>query len=89
MANPVFVDCTKDAWTKVATAVMNGVINKFSRVPYGYLQTFKTTGSPAPTLISEGIPALMNDDALVIASASSIDVYIYAINAVGRNYSIV
>ncbi|RLB92830.1 MAG: hypothetical protein DRH26_05330 [Deltaproteobacteria bacterium] len=84
MANPVFVSCIKDSWTKVATNVTTGAIHKFDVTPYEYLQTYRDTGDPAPTLITEGIPAFENSRTDMISATSGIDIYLYPITATGK-----
>ena len=84
MANPTFVNCTKDTWTKVATNVTTGAIRKFDLTPYEYLQTYRETGDPAPTLKSDGVPAFEDSRTEIISAVNGIDVYLYPITDNGR-----
>jgi len=84
MANPIFVDCVKNTWTKVATNVITGLIHKVDLTPYEYLQTYRDTGDPAPALKSDGVPAFENKRSEVISSVAGIDVYLYPIIDNGR-----
>jgi len=83
MADPVFVDCTADAWVPVATNVITGQIWKASNAPRLYLQTYRMTGGAAPTDQAEGVPALISGNDVISATAA-IDVYIMAVGAAGR-----
>lgn len=90
MAEPVFVDCPKNAWTKVATNVTSGFIN-IVKDDIAYLQTYKMTGvNPAPTLKSVGVkiydpqnPSLRAYQQIIKATAG-IDIYIWAENSDGK-----
>lgn len=84
MANPVFVECLADTWTKVATNVVSGQLHKASKDPERYLQTYRQTGDVAPTLESEGVPAFVNSDTEEISAGEGIDVYIYAVSNTGN-----
>jgi len=84
MANPIFVDCVKNTWTKVATNVITGLIHKFDPTPYEYLQTYRETGDPAPTLRSDGVVAFEDSKSEVISAIAGIDVYLYPIIDNGR-----
>jgi len=86
MGNPLFVDCPKDVWTKVATNVVTGVIKKVSTKPRVYLQTFRITGDPAPTLQSDGVLVfdIKNPNSENISAVSGIDIYIYPVGKAGR-----
>jgi len=84
MANPVFVDCIEDQWTKVATNVTSGVLHKVTEKPYEYLQTYRLTGGAAPVLKSDGVLAFIDNRYELISSSVAIDVYIYAITGRGR-----
>lgn len=83
MANPVFVDCPVNTWTKVATNVTSGNVHRKDITP-SYLQSYVMTGDPAPTTIVEGVVAFENSSTEPISAASAIDVYIYSFGAVGR-----
>jgi len=84
MANPIFVTCTKGVWTKVATNVTTGLIHKVDLTPYEYLQTYRDTGDPAPTLKSDGVPAFEGKRTELISATAGIDIYLYPIIDNGR-----
>lgn len=77
MATPTFVTCTKDQWTKIATNVETGFINKISLDPNIYLYTYRDTGDPAPTLRTDGVPLFDEDDVSAIQATAGIDVYVW------------
>lgn len=73
MASPSLVACTKDTWTKVATAVVSGQIEiTLNRQPYRF--AWVETGTAAPTLISQGSYFA---NWATIRSSRPIDVYIW------------
>ena len=78
MANPVVVAIPEGAWKKVATNVLTGLIHKLSTLPDTYLQTYRVTADPAPTLQSEGALAFEHSHTEQISSSVAIDVYIWA-----------
>ena len=78
MADPVFVDCIKNTWQKVATNVTVGQIHKVSVSPNVYRQTYRDTGGAAPTLESDGVLVFAKSDSEQISSDAPIDVYIWA-----------
>ena len=77
MAEPAFVTCTADAWTKVATDVQTGLIRKVSHAPNFYLQTYRDTGNPVPTGRGEGVVAFESSLTEIISATSGIDVYFW------------
>ncbi len=86
MADPTTVACPISAWTKVATSVASGQVHKLITVGSGgesivYLQTYRTTGGAAPTLITEGVP--LEDLCTPIQASFDIDVYIWCMGAAG------
>ena len=83
MANPVFVVCAADAWTKVATNVQTGFVHKVSGAN-GYLHAYVVTTGPAPTLETEGVVAFENSTTEPINATAGIDVYIWAHGAAGK-----
>jgi len=83
MANPIFKNCTVNAWTKVATAVTAGMIKVADFSPSAYLETYRMTGEAAPTTEDEGI-AMVETEPLIISATAAIDVYLYAKGAAGR-----
>lgn len=89
MANPVVTVCTVDSWTKCATNVMSGTINKLYdddeiADPIGYLQTYRITGDVAPTLKTEGVLCFEFSNTEIIDSSFAIDVYIMALARAGK-----
>lgn len=85
MANPVFIDIPKGAWTKVATGVVTGQIWRAKSGPI-YLHTYRLTTGTAPTDSAEGMPIFRDADPDVeqISSNAAIDVYIYCPDEAGR-----
>lgn len=85
MADPVFVNCTEGAWTKVATNVVTGKIWKVNTIPI-YLHTYRDTGGAAPTLQSDGVLIFQEEESTFeeISAANQIDVYIWPIGGDGR-----
>ena len=82
MANVVFTNLTKDAWTKVATNVTSGTIHHVKNSNAVVLQASVDTGDAAPTLVSEGVRAFTESRfglREVIASSKSIDVYLFTV----------
>lgn len=74
MANPVIVETTLNAWTKVATNVRVGFI-WIKDSTKTYLHTYRATGGAAPTDQGEGIEMCI--PGREINSQVAIDVYIY------------
>lgn len=81
MANPAIVACPEGEWTKVATNVTSGQVHVKDTQPGVYLQTYRTTADPAPTLASEGVA--LDWPSIPIQATSGIDVYIWPIGAAG------
>lgn len=81
MADPVITPCAKDVWTKVATNVTSGQFHIKDTRPGVYLQTYRDTGNPAPTLQSEGVQ--VSGPSTDILAVSGIDVYLMPLNAAG------
>lgn len=84
MATPVFVTCNKDAWTKVATNVQTGFINKVSHKPNVYLQTYRDTTDPAPTLRTDGVEMFDEGDEVAIQAIAGIDIYVWVDSVDGK-----
>jgi len=84
MANPVFVDCPIEVWTKIATNVTAGQIHRVTNAPYEYLQTYVLTGGTAPTLRAEGVPLFEQSAHEAVSASAGIDIYLYPILAAGR-----
>ena len=83
MANPLLITITPaNAWQKVATNATKGqIIIKDRSGPNAYYYTYVETGDAAPT----GIPiGNIFDDVLEIDNSIGIDVYVYAVGAVGK-----
>lgn len=76
MADPVIVACTKDAWTKVATNVTAATVWKKSTAPNVYYQTYRDTGTAAPTDLADAIP--MTEPGQIFSFGAAADIYIYA-----------
>ena len=82
MADPATVACPANVWTKVATDILTGQIHKkLTRTVY--LQTYRETGNPDPTLQSEGVPAFPDGPSEEISSNVPIDVWIFAVGKAG------
>ena len=81
MANPIVVTCTKNTWVKVATNVTSGLVHILDFTPNLYLQTYRITGDPAPTLLTDAVPLENKDE---ISATSGIDVYIMAVTDDGK-----
>jgi len=86
MADPVFIDCPVDVWTKVATAVTTGTI-WVKKTNADYFQTIRNTGEAAPannqaTFNNEAIR--IDKDGQPIGSVDDIDVYIFCTKIEGR-----
>lgn len=80
MANPVFVSCPAGVWTKILTAFTGtGWVHEVSSSPSAYLQTYRTTGDVAPTLVSEGVGLFVEGVSEEVKSDTSIDIYVMAI----------
>jgi hypothetical protein len=81
-----FVDCPADQWTKVATAVSTGIIEKV--IDSEYLFTYRLTEGTAPTLETDGVRVFRDDDGsdnkLEIISYESIDIYLWSKSKTGR-----
>jgi len=74
MANPVVVSLPKDVWTIVALAKTSGQVHIMSSKPNVYFQTYRVTGDPAPTDLSDAVA--MRSLSETISAATAIDVYI-------------
>lgn len=77
MATPTFETCTKDSWTKIATNVQTGFINKVSHDPNVYLYTYRDTGDAAPTLRTDGVPLFDEGNTAAILAIAGIDIYVW------------
>ena len=83
MANPVAVTLVVDTWTKVATNVTTGVIERkdgFNDKSLIILETYKLTGEAAPA--NDDTAVWWTSNPLTISSSAAIDVYLKANRAV-------
>ncbi|MCK4500842.1 hypothetical protein KAU11_10105, partial [Candidatus Babeliales bacterium] len=80
MADPQVVPCPADAWTKVATSVLTGVIHIHNNKPSLYLQTYRDTGGAAPTNKDDALPF---NEPLIISDSNGIDVYVRPVDEAG------
>lgn len=81
MADPVIVECPVDEWTLVATNVLSGTVKIVKTDPDAYYETYRMTGNPAPTDLTDGFPFR---ELLDISDGLGIDVYIWPKGAAGR-----
>ena len=85
MANPAFINLTKDIFTLVATAVTTGQVHRINTQPRAYLSTYKLTGEAAPANDATlGVPAFVPSDIEEISSSEQIDVYLMPVGVAGR-----
>ena len=86
MANPVFVDCAKNEWTKVATNITTGQIHKMEETPFSYLHTYRISGDPPPSGgFEEGVKIFINNGfSEPISFSFGIDLYIFCVKDDGR-----
>ena len=77
MPAPAVKPTTADQWTPVAIDVLTGQVHRMVSGPV-YLQTYRPTGDPAPTLRAEGVPAFIAGAPENIISNEPIDVYIWS-----------
>ena len=82
-ADPSLIVVTKGAWQKVATNVTTGQIHIKNNSPDSYFQTYRITGTSAPTVLDEGV-YMPWGKMQTISSAAGIDVYIYCKGKDGR-----
>jgi hypothetical protein len=82
MANPTTISCTKDVWTKVATAVTYGQVWVLNNLPH-YIHTYKLTGEPAPNDTTDRPKGAILEHSANIGSTVAIDVYVMALNEDG------
>ncbi len=81
MADPAVVNLNEWVWTKIATAVTGGNLNRLSST-VSYYQTYRLTGTAAPTaptvgtLPEEAVKIFEKSNQEPIESTESIDVYI-------------
>ena len=75
MTDPIFVNCPKGVWTKVASDIRGG---RISRVTTGsiYSWTYRIPEEPAPVL-SEGVTLFSKNNTEKIMQTSGIDLYIF------------
>jgi len=75
MADPVLIATVEEVWKKVATGVLVGQIWK-QIIDSDYLITYRATGNPAPTDLSDAQP--WAGQSALIESPTPIDVYVYS-----------
>ena len=83
MADPIFVVCPVDVWTKVATNVVVAALHKFTDDKTLYLQTYRDTGNPVPPVgdPSEGVQIFdpeIKSKSVSVSATVPIDVYVFA-----------
>jgi hypothetical protein len=83
MADPAIVACPAGQWTAVATNITTGLLNRNSSKPSVYKQTYRMTGNPAPTDLSDAAPLFAKEITEEISSSAAIDVYVWPIGAAG------
>ena len=85
MADPLVVACAENAWTKVATNVIIGMLWRMT-TSAKYQQTFRLTGTAAPTDLLDSVPIFRNEesDYEKIEAPAGIDVYIYCTGDAGK-----
>lgn len=81
MADPVIVPCLEGTWTKVATAVQDGVVRLQIGVEQLWYQTYRNTGGtkPADGDLTEIIPFGKDSESgltEIIEASVPIDVYV-------------
>lgn len=81
MADPTIASLTANTWNLVATSVSAGFI-WIRKTDVQYLQTYRNTGNPAPTLKTEGAPVYL--PGAPISANVPIDVYIYPVDDDGE-----
>jgi hypothetical protein len=82
MADPVVIPLLKDVWTLVLENATTGIIHIKDERPRLYLQTFRTTGTPAPTDNSDAVR--IYGQAAELSTDDFVDVYIKAVEAPGE-----
>ena len=82
-ANPVVVPCPAGDWTKVATNVKAGTVDRLSVAPNLYKRTYRLTGQAAPTDDSDAALMFGESNQHVISHSVEIDVYVKAVRAAG------
>jgi hypothetical protein len=83
MPNPQIVQCPQNQWTLIATDQIFGYLYSMSKKPESYLFTYRLTGEPAPTEITEGSPIFRTDEKKFIISGVGIDIYVMAVGNSG------
>lgn len=82
VSSPVIEACPEGQWTLVATATA-GQIHKMINGPL-YLQTYRPTGSPAPTSQSEGVLLFSRCTSAEISFSSTADIYVWCVGGAGK-----
>ncbi len=76
MADPVLVVCALGSWTKIATNVTTGIVHRKDS-DAKYFQTYRMTGNPAPSDLTDAVQIFTKEDSAEISNSAAIDVYIY------------
>jgi hypothetical protein len=89
MTNPLGVDCSADAWTKVASGVTDATVWLISGKPHRYYITYRDAGDTAPTTLADAIGFDTLDEegsfpSMPVSSGVPVDVYIWAAQDAGR-----
>ena len=78
MPNPVLVSCPEGVWTKVATNVTSGQVNKkVGESGITYFRTYRVTGDAAPTDLSTAVGFYLSSVPIAANVSEPIDVYIW------------
>lgn len=79
MAAPTIVTLPPNRWTLVASNVNTGIIDRDRRQidKREILQTYRTTGDPAPQTLDEAV--LWDTEQAAISATTAIDVYMYSV----------
>ena len=80
MANPTVVTTALGSWTAVATNVTNITLHRQQTGGRKYAYTYRMTGDPAPTDLSDAQPF---DEPISFGPAAAIDIYVYSMVQAG------
>jgi len=76
MASPNVIALPAGEWTKVATSVTHGIVDRMSGASPALMVTYRMNGEAAPEDLADA--SLWDGDQLVIQAPAGIDVYFYA-----------
>ena len=76
MASPNVIALPAGEWTKVATNVTHGVIDRLSGASPAIQATYRMNREAAPEDLADA--SLMDGDQIIIQAPAGIDVYLYA-----------